>query len=84
MGEIVKYFLYGWVFLLSVTLIVLVISNTSKAEGLGVIGGGSSQPTSRGRAGLEENINRWTAFVAIAWMISCTVLYYFAVRNGWS
>ena len=84
MSDGLKYLVYGLLFGASLALIVMVISNSSKAEGMGVLGGGtSSQPQSRGRAGLEENLSRWTGYVAVTWMILCALVYYLAVRHGW-
>ncbi len=57
-------------FLVSLALIALVISQTHKAEGLGSAVGGASQGSSfRGRAGHEEILGKYTAWMAVAYMI---------------
>ena len=57
-------------FLISIALIAIVISQTHKAEGLGTAVGGASQGSSfRGRAGHEEIISKYTAWLAVAFMV---------------
>jgi protein translocase SecG subunit len=56
-------------FVISIGLIVIVISQTHKAEGLGTAVGGASQGGGfRGRAGHEDIINKYTAWLAVAFM----------------
>ncbi len=63
-------------FLISIGLIIIVVSQTHKAEGLGTAVGGSSQSSSfRGRAGHEEIINKYTAWLAIAFMVISVISF---------
>jgi protein translocase SecG subunit len=68
-------------FVISIGLIVIVISQTHKAEGLGTAVGGASQGSSfRGRAGHEEIINKYTAWLAVAFMIISVISFTLAER----
>lgn len=65
----VKYLVFGLHFLVSVSLIVLVTMQTSKHEGLASsIGGGGGGGSYRGRPGMEEQLARYTGFLATAFM----------------
>lgn len=80
--DVLKVLLYVAQFLVAVSLIVLVVLQTSRHEGLGVVGGGSSGPT-RGRAGIDERMSEWTRYCAIAFMVLTTILYVLGQRLGW-
>ena len=69
--------------IVSITLIALVVMQTSKSEGLGVVGG-SSGPSLRGRAGVDEQLATYTKYAAVAFMVLSALLYIFAMRFGWS
>ena len=70
-------------FVISLGLIVIVIMQTHKAEGLGTAVGGASQGSSfRGRAGHEEIINKYTAWLAIAFMIISVISFYLSEQVG--
>lgn len=77
-----KIIMYGTHFLVSLLLIILVVSQTNRSEGLGVVGGSSSTPT-RGRAGLDEQLNTYTKWVAIAFMVLSALLYILALKYHW-
>jgi protein translocase SecG subunit len=66
----------------SVILVGLVVSQTSKHEGLGAVGG-SSGPSLRGRAGVEEQLATYTKYVAVAFLVLSALLYMFAMKFGW-
>jgi preprotein translocase subunit SecG len=57
-------------FLVSVGLIIAVVSQTTKHEGLGGTIGGSSSASFRGRPGMEDQIQRITMYLAIAFMVT--------------
>jgi protein translocase SecG subunit len=78
-----KFFMYGIHFLVSIILIALVISQTSKHEGLGVVGG-SSGPSLRGRAGLEEQLSTYTKYAAALFMVLSAALFILAKKFGWT
>ena len=70
-------------FAISLALIVLVISQTHKAEGLGTAVGGASQGSSfRGRAGHEEIMSKYTAWMAVAFMVVSLLSFILAERMG--
>jgi protein translocase SecG subunit len=70
-------------FLISIGLIAIVISQTHNAEGLGTAVGGASQGSSfRGRAGHEEIINKYTAWLAVAFMVISVISFILAERVG--
>lgn len=77
-----KVLLYGAHFLVSLLLIGLVMSQTSKSEGLGAVSG-SSAPSLRGRAGVDEKLSEYTRYTAIAFLILSVLLYIFATKFGW-
>jgi preprotein translocase subunit SecG len=65
----IVYIVLFFQFVISLTLIALVISQTHKAEGLGSSVGGAGQSSSfRGRAGHEEILGKYTAWAAVAFM----------------
>jgi preprotein translocase subunit SecG len=58
-------------FLVSVGLVLAVVSQTTKHEGLGgTIGGRASGPSFRGRPGVEDQIQKITAYLAVAFMVT--------------
>jgi preprotein translocase subunit SecG len=65
---------YVWIvwvvqLLVSVALIICVVSQTTKHEGLGGTIGGRSSTSFRGRPGVEEQLSRITMYLAIAFMV---------------
>lgn len=80
--DVLKILLYIAQFLISLVLIGLVVVQTSKHEGLGVVGGGSSGG-SRGRAGIDERLSDWTRYTAIAFMVITTLVFVLGSRFGW-
>jgi protein translocase SecG subunit len=77
--QILMYVLH---FTVSLVLIALVVSQTSKSEGLGAIGG-SSGPSLRGRAGMDEQLSTYTKYAAVAFMILSLLIYVLGSRFGW-
>ncbi len=74
--EWLYYIVRSFQFLISIALIILVVSQTHKAEGLGTAVGGASQGSSfRGRAGHEEIVNKYTAWLAVAFMVISLVSF---------
>ena len=68
-------------FIVSVVLIALVVSQSSKSEGLGAVGG-SSGPSLRGRAGMDEKLSEYTRYAAFAFMGLAIALYLMAQKFG--
>ncbi|MBI3911191.1 MAG: preprotein translocase subunit SecG [Armatimonadetes bacterium] len=75
-----KLLLFGAHLLVSAALVVLVVSQTTRHEGLGSVGGDSSSSGFRGRPGAEEQLSRWTAYIAAAFM-ALSVLVFIAVEK---
>lgn len=80
--EVAKYLLYALHFLVSVTLIVLVVSQSHRSEGLGAVSGGSA-PVQRGRAGVEEQLATYTKYAAVAFMTLSALLYMLGLKFHW-
>jgi protein translocase SecG subunit len=78
-----KFLMYGLQFISSISLIVLVVSQTSRHEGLGAVGG-QSAPSMRGRAGIDEQLQQWTKYAAISFLILSLLLFLFARKFGWT
>ena len=83
MEQVLKFFLYGLQFVAGISVIVLVMLQTNRSEGLGAVGG-SSSPTLRGRAGVEEKLAEWTRYAAGGFMFLSTLLYLAASKFHWS
>ena len=81
--EFFKYLLYFVHAVSCLLLIALVVMQTSKAEGLGAVGG-SSGPSLRGRAGFEEQLSQYTKYSAFAFMGLSALLYILAQKFHWS
>jgi protein translocase SecG subunit len=70
-------------FVISIALIIIVVSQTHKAEGLGTAVGGASQGSSfRGRAGHEEIINKYTVWLATAFMVINIISFWLSEKVG--
>lgn len=71
---------YIWVvwviqFLVCVGLILAVVSQTTKHEGLGGTIGGSSSSSFRGRPGVEDQIHKITAYLAVTFMVTSLISF---------
>jgi protein translocase SecG subunit len=75
MGEWVRYIAFGIYFIVCVTLIALVVSQTTKHEGLGGTIGGSSSTSFRGRPGVEEQLSKYTGYAAGAFFFLSLLMY---------
>jgi protein translocase SecG subunit len=80
--EWVRYIVFGIYFLLCVGLIALVVSQTTKHEGLGGTIGGSANSSFRGRPGVEETLSRYTGWAATAFFIMSLVMYVLVEKWG--
>jgi len=80
--DALKVVMYLVHFLVSLALIVLVISQTSRHEGLGAVGG-SSAPSMRGRAGVDEQLQTYTKYAAVAFMVMSALLDMMATKFNW-
>lgn len=66
--------------LLSLILIALITSQTSKSEGLGGSIGGATSSNFRFKPGFEERLDSITRNFAVAWMVTCLLIAIFAHR----
>ena len=64
-----------FVYVSSVLLVVLVAVQTTKSEGLGGAIGGGLQSNVKYLPGSEENLQRYTTYVASAWMVFCLIWF---------
>jgi len=78
-----KILLYGSHFIASIVLIALVVSQSSKSEGLGAVSGGASAPSLRGRAGTDEKLAQYTRYAATAFMVLSALLFIVATKYHW-
>ena len=59
---------------MSVILIGLVMSQTTKSEGLSGTIGGKAQSAFRGKPGLDDKLNLWTRYAAVGWMVTAIIV----------
>jgi preprotein translocase subunit SecG len=60
---------------LSVLVIILVLLHSGKDAGLsGAFGVGTGSGPFGGGSLVERNLNRWTVFFAVLWVVNCIVL----------
>ncbi len=55
--------------LISITLVLLVMSQTSKNEGLTGTIGGNVSANFKGKPGFEERLQNYTRYTGIAWFV---------------
>ncbi len=68
--------------LLCLVLIILIMMQTSKAEGLAGIMGGSMQNLFRGKQSVEQKLSKITSAVAIVFVLMSVVICYVINHNG--
>jgi preprotein translocase subunit SecG len=66
--------------LISIAFIVIVMSQTTKNEGLTGSIGGQTSANFKGKPGFEEQLQNWTRILAVAWA-AVSILVGFAFRN---
>jgi preprotein translocase subunit SecG len=60
---------------LSILVMVLVLMHSGKDAGLsGAFGVGTGSGPFGGGSLVERNLNRWTVFFAVLWVINCIIL----------
>jgi len=60
--------------LVSIVLVVIVTSQTTKNEGLTGSIGGQMTPSFKGKPGMEEQVRTWTIYVSAAWFLLCFLI----------
>ena len=60
--------------LTSIALIAIVMSQTTKSEGLSGTIGGKAQSAFRGKPGFEDKLNLITKYAAVGWMLTAVLV----------
>ncbi len=71
--EIVKDVLLGILALISLALIIVVATQSTKNEGLTGNIGGPVSSSFKGKPGIEEQIRKITIYISVAWFILAVV-----------
>jgi preprotein translocase subunit SecG len=72
---VVKFILDFFQVIFSITVIALVLMHSGKDAGLsGAFGVGTGAGPLGGGSLVERNLNRWTVFFGIVWVLNCIVL----------
>ena len=83
-GDVVGFLFYLFSvvqFLVTVGLIAIVALQTSKSEGLsGTLGGSTSVSGFHSRPGMEEQLQQWTTYLAIGFLILSFITSLFHLR----
>jgi preprotein translocase subunit SecG len=58
---------------LSIVLIVIVMAQTTKSEGLTGSIGGQVTSSFKGKPGMDEQIRTWTIYISVAWFAVSTI-----------
>ncbi len=58
----------------AIILIVIVMSQTTKSEGLGASIGGKPTSSFRGKAGFEEKLEMYTMYAAVAFFVASALV----------
>lgn len=66
----------------ALTLIVLVISQTTKSEGLTGTIGGKASSTFRGKPGIDDKLAQLTTYSAIIFMATSILVYILSAKVG--
>lgn len=74
----IQYLFLAVYFLVCAGLVVLVLVQTSKSEGLSGTLGGATQSIFRGKRSFEEKLNQITAYVATAFIVGSILISLFA------
>lgn len=67
-------------FVSAAALIALVMSQTTKSEGLSGTIGGKMTSSFRGKPGADEKLSLFTKYAAISFMVLTAVVYYLHVK----
>lgn len=66
----------------AVALIALVMSQTTKSEGLSGTIGGKMSSSFRGKPGADEKLSLFTKYAAISFMVLTAIVYYVHLKLG--
>lgn len=67
--------------LTSVFLIGVVMSQTTKSEGLSGTIGGKSQSSFRGKPGMDDKLNLLTKYAAVGWMLTSILVAFVYAKH---
>jgi len=67
-------------FLVAIGLIAIVAMQTTKSEGLAGTLGGKSSISFQGRPGVEEQLQQWTTYLAVAFIVLSFIIAVFQMR----
>ncbi|MFP4496828.1 MAG: preprotein translocase subunit SecG [Vulcanimicrobiota bacterium] len=67
-------------FVVCLALVVAVLLQTTKSEGLSGIIGGSSSSVFKGKKGLDEHLQEWTSYVAVGYIVLSLLITFLAFR----
>lgn len=67
-------------FLVAIGLVAIVAMQTTKSEGLAGTLGGKSSVSFQGRPGVEEQLQHWTSYLAVAFLILSFIVSLFHLR----
>jgi preprotein translocase subunit SecG len=79
--HIIKFALLVVNILTSLFLIGVVMSQTTKSEGLSGTIGGKSQSSFRGKPGMDDKLNLLTKYAAVGWMVTSVLVAYAYMAN---
>ena len=68
-GNIFHYLLLGVYLLICIGLIIAVLVQTTKSEGLSGVIGGATQSIFRGTKSIEQKLNQFTTYLAVAFIV---------------
>jgi preprotein translocase subunit SecG len=67
--------------IMSISLIALVMLQTTKSEGLSGTIGGKAQSTFRGKPGWDDKLNLYTKYAAGTWLVTSLIVAYAFVMH---
>ncbi|MCL6520069.1 MAG: preprotein translocase subunit SecG [Armatimonadetes bacterium] len=69
-------------FVSALILIVLVMLQTTKSEGLTGTIGGKASATFKGKPGLDEKLSQLTKWSAVGFAVTSALLYWISIKAG--
>lgn len=79
-GAIMHYLLLSVYLLVCIGLIIAVLVQTTKSEGLSGIIGGATQSIFRGKKSIEEKLNQFTTYLAVAFIALSIAISFWGFR----
>lgn len=79
---VIKIILTVFQLLSAIAIITLVMSQTTKSEGLTGTIGGKMSSSFRGKPGADEKLSLFTRYAAISFMVLTGLVYYLHIKFG--